>query len=244
MFAGRKMTSYQNHPGVAVIVPAYNEAGRIGEVISVLCMVNNLDEIIIVDDGSTDDTASEAQQAAHNDSRLHVYRHPVKLGKGQALFKGSYAARAPILVYLDADLINLNPGHVETLMEPVLTDHADMTIGVFRRGYWRADAAHWITPWLSGQRCLKAKLMTHVSQEAARGYGVETAMTIAARKNKWRCTKVPLIGVTHPLGEVSRGDYHGWGTKAMMFYQIGRAWYLTRERGNAVQRLLRQERAE
>ena len=99
------MTSYQNHPDVAAIVPAYNEEGRIGAVISVLCKVINLDEIIIVDDGSTDDTASEALQAAHNDARLHVYQHPVKLGKGQALIKGSHAARAPILVYLDADLI-------------------------------------------------------------------------------------------------------------------------------------------
>ena len=238
------MTLYQNHPDVAAIVPAYNEEGRIGTVISVLCEVKNLDEIIVVDDGSTDDTASEALQAAHNDARLHIYQHPVRLGKGQALFKGSHAARAPILVYLDADLINLNPGHVDTLMEPVLIDQADMTIGVFRRGYWRADAAHWITPWLSRQRCLKAELMTHVSQEAAQGYGVETAITIAARKNKWRCMKVPLIGVTHPLGEVSRGGYHGWGSKVVMFYQVGRAWCLTRERGNVVQRLFRQERAE
>ncbi|MFC2054047.1 glycosyltransferase family 2 protein [Chloroflexota bacterium] len=238
------MTSYQNHPDVAAIVPAYNEEGRIGAVISILCKVKILDEIIIVDDGSSDDTASEALQAAHHDERLHVIQHPVKLGKGQALFKGSHAANATILVYLDADLINLTPGHVETLMDPVLTDQADMTIGVFRRGYWRADAAHWITPWLSGQRCLKAKFMKHVSQEAAQGYGVETAITIAARKNKWRCMKVPLIGVTHPLGEVSRGGYHGWGTKAVMFYQIGRAWSISRDRGNTVKRLLRQVRAE
>jgi hypothetical protein len=54
---------------------------------------------------------------------------------------------------------------------------------------------------------------------------------MTARKYDWQCEKVPLVGVTHPLGENQRGGYHGWKMKMLMFYQVGRAWYISRGRG-------------
>lgn len=223
---------------VALIIPAYNEAGRIGAVVEAVCQVKLIEDIILVDDGSTDGTGREAEKIANGDLRFHVLRHPKNVGKGQSIFHGWQISKSQIITFLDADLINLHPEHIEALIMPVLKDEADMAVGIFKGGYWRADMAHWLTPWLSGQRCLRSNLMHSVSLEAAKGYGVETAITIAARQNKWRCKRIPLVGVTHPLGEIPRGGYHGWKTKMVMFYQIGRAWFLTRERGKAMKWLI------
>jgi polyisoprenyl-phosphate glycosyltransferase len=212
-------------PRVTAVVPAYNEAGRIGAVVKVLCKVKRLSEIVVVDDGSQDDTASEAFDAAAGDYRLVVLQPQKNLGKGGAVFIGWQHTRSPFLVMLDADLIHLKPEHVDALMDPVLTNQADMSLGLFKHGYWRSDISHSLTPWLSGQRCRRTSLLSQVTRGAAEGYGLETALTVAAQQGKWRVRKVPLEGVLHPLGELQRGGYHGWGMKARMYAQIVQAWW-------------------
>jgi glycosyltransferase involved in cell wall biosynthesis len=211
-------------PAVFAIVPAYNEATRIGKVISVLCQVRSLSEIIVVDDGSTDDTGEEALAAAAGDPRVKILRHPTNLGKGEAMFTGLSASRAPFLLMIDADLVNLKPHHIEDLMEPVLSGKADMTLGLFHHGYWRTDIAHFLTPWLTGQRCLRSTLLRNLSRQAAAGYGFETALTLAARHGSWRCQRVTLVGVTHLLGDIPRGSWRGPLTKLKMYGHILRAW--------------------
>jgi glycosyltransferase involved in cell wall biosynthesis len=230
------------HPRVAAIIPAYNEAGRVGKVVQVVCQVQRLDEIIVVDDGSRDASADDARQAASGDERLRIITHATNLGKGQALLSGWRATQATYVVLLDADLINLRPDHIIALMEPVLTGRVDMTMGLFHKGYWRADAAHWMTPWLTGQRCLRAALVEQLSPQAAAGYGFETSLTLAAHRGAWRIQRVPLYGVTHPMGELPRGGWHGPQQKFQMWAHILRAWYLTENWNNLLPRLLRRAR--
>ena len=224
---------------LAAIVPAFNEAGRVSNVVDILCRVEQIDEMIIVDDGSTDGTAQDAKDAARGDPRLKVHRTPENFGKGHAIYQGWNSTNSACLLILDADLINLKPDHLINLFSPVLHGQADMTIGLFEGGYWRADLAHKITPWLTGQRCIRSKLLREISWDASNGYGFETAVTMAARKFDWQCEKVPMVGVTHPLGEIQRGGYHGWKTKMIMFYQVGRAWYISRDRGKAMEWFVR-----
>lgn len=229
-------------PRIAAIVPAYNEAGRISKVLKVLSRVEYVSEIIVVDDGSTDGTGAEARQAAQNDGRVRVLCHPKNFGKGQALFTGWDATRAPFLLLLDADLINLKPEHITDLAEPVLSGEVDMTLGLFERGYWRTDLAHRITPWLSGQRCIRAELLQDLSERAAEGYGFETALSIEAHQQGWRCRNIPLTGVSHPPGEIPRSGWHGPWTKVKMFAQILRAWFLCLRWQEQMPRLLRRMR--
>ena len=73
---------------VSAVLPAFNEAGRISAVIDVLCQVGILNEIVVVDDNSTDGTAGEAVKAARGDSRLKIHRNAENLGKGQAIYNG------------------------------------------------------------------------------------------------------------------------------------------------------------
>ena len=215
----------RSYPNLAAILPAFNEAGRVGNVIRVLCQVDLLDEIIVVDDGSVDGTGPEALDAAAGDVRFSLLRHASNQGKGQAIVSGWQATRAANLLFLDADLINLEIGHITALVEPVLDGWADMTVGLFRQGYWRTDLAHRLTPWLSGQRCLRAGLLSSLSMVAAAGYGFETALSLAARKHGWRSEDVYLWGVSHLPGDVANG-WRGPLNKARMYSHILRAWLI------------------
>ena len=214
-----------DYPDISAIIPVYNEAGKIGRVLDVLRQVDRLREIIVVDDGSTDLSVEEIQFAAQSDPRLQLIANPVNQGKGQAIFLGWQATESRCLLLLDGDLFGLKPQHILDLINPVLEGHADMAVGQFKKGRWASDIAHWFTPWMSGQRSLRADLRRQVSSKAAAGYGFETALTMAARQYEWRCARVFLIGVWHLPGESRRGFWKGLKNRARMYRQISSAWY-------------------
>jgi glycosyltransferase involved in cell wall biosynthesis len=213
------------YPEISAIIPVYNEAGRIGRVLEVLRQVDRLHEIIVVDDGSTDLSTEEIQLAAQSDPRIRLLANPVNQGKGQAIFLGWQATESRCLLLLDGDLFGLNPQHIQDLINPVLDSHADMAIGQFKKGKWSSDIPQWFTPWLSGQRSLRADLLRQVSSRAAAGYGFETALTVAAKQYEWSCVRVFLPGVWHLPGEVRRGFWKGFKIRAKMYRQISSAWY-------------------
>jgi hypothetical protein len=213
---------------ITALIPARNEAGRIGGVLDVLRQVSSLSEIIVIDDGSSDATADEVRQTAASDARLIVMTHPVNRGKGQAIYTGWQAAHGSFLLLLDADLVMLKPAHVDDLLRPVVSGQADMTIGLFVGGRKNTDLSHRLTPWLSGQRGLRAEMLAAVPWQAAAGYGFETALTIAAQEQNWRVQHVTMRGVWHPPSEHHRGWLRGFLNRMSMYAQIGRAWLVTR----------------
>jgi polyisoprenyl-phosphate glycosyltransferase len=228
-------TSFQPHkPLIAAIIPTYNEELNVSGVLEVLRATNILDEIILVDDGSSDKTVEILRQAAKVDRRIQVIQHEKNKGKGQAIFTGWAATAAPIILLLDADLKNLTPEHIQALLTPVIDHRADMTLGLFRGGHFSTDLSHWLTPFLTGQRGLRAELLKYVSREAAAGYGFEVALSMAVSQRNYRKRIVFLKGVWHPSSEIriERGGY--WNGKLWhfrMYGQIIRAWFIaTRQR--------------
>jgi glycosyltransferase involved in cell wall biosynthesis len=211
---------------IAVLIPAYNEAGRIGKVLSALKNIDALSEIIVIDDGSQDSTAGEVRRASQVDGRIRLLQNSTNLGKGQSLYAGLNFARADLILMLDADLIGLQPLHVTDLIQPLITGSADMTVGVFRGGHWFTDLAHRVTPWLSGQRCLRRRLFMLLPQKVAAGYGFETAITVTARRYHLPVQKIALHGVTHPPNEVHRGFWKGMMNRIYMYTQILVALFL------------------
>jgi hypothetical protein len=212
----------------AAIIPVFNEEKNVESVLEVLGRCDLLDELILVDDGSTDQTVEVLQRAALRDQRIRVIRHPGNKGKGQAVFTGWAATTAPYLVLMDADLKNLKPDHIQVLLDPILQHRTDMTLGLFSGGRLSTDLSHWLTPFLTGQRGLRSEILKYISREAACGYGFEVALTIGAQQQGYRKKTVKLNGVWHPSSELrtERGFWKGALWKLRMYGQIIRAWYI------------------
>ena len=119
---------------LSIIIPAYNEGRTITEqldqVLAVRLLAGVQREMVIVDDGSKDDTAARAQafQAAHPSERIRVFVQPVNRGKGAAIHKGIELAEGDHLIVQDADL-ELDPGQINDLLGPVLAGEADVVYG-------------------------------------------------------------------------------------------------------------------
>ena len=92
---------------VSAVLPAWNEAENLAAVVKglapALAQVAGRFEIIIVDDGSSDNTAAVVEQLAAADERVRLVRHPQNLGYGAALSTGFSAAKFPWIFFTDAD---------------------------------------------------------------------------------------------------------------------------------------------
>ncbi|MCS7222560.1 MAG: glycosyltransferase [Anaerolineae bacterium] len=206
---------------VGVVIPAFNEALHLPRVLDVVSGVDWLTQIVVVDDGSTDDTLAVAQRYALQDRRISVIHLPHNRGKADAMLAGVQALRADVVIFLDADLIGLQPHHLRQLYEAFTAGHCDMTVAIFRRGRLHTDFAHWLTPWLSGQRCLRRSAAEQAlrSLQGSR-YGVETGLTLYARRHGWRYRYVAWEGLTHVVQEQKHGTLLGLCGHARMYIQI------------------------
>jgi glycosyltransferase involved in cell wall biosynthesis len=123
-----------NHPALAVIVPAFNEARRLTD--NLLTLLSYLQtfrpnaELIVVDDGSTDGTAEVAEKlfARRPDVAARVLRFPQNHGKGHAVRAGLLAAETPIALFSDADL-STPITELPKLVEPIEAGDYDLTLG-------------------------------------------------------------------------------------------------------------------
>ena len=205
---------------VAAVIPAYNEATRLPRVLQVLTQCDSLHEIIVVNDGSLDNTAEVAQQFA----RVRVLNLPVNRGKGGAMFAGATATDADVIVFFDADLIGLRTEHVAQLLEPVLKGEVAMAIGVFRGGRLSTDLAQILVPYVSGQRALLRNLFLEVPGIESTRSGVEIALTLHFLRQRYPVAQVVLTGITHTMKEEKLGWVRGALARAKMYAEIGRAF--------------------
>ncbi|HEV2364458.1 MAG TPA: glycosyltransferase family 2 protein [Caulobacteraceae bacterium] len=92
-------------PDVAIVLPAHNEAGAAAALVAEIAraFAGERFEIVFVDDASTDDTLAELRRAAETTRELRILRHARRCGQSRAVRTGVLAARAPLIVTLDAD---------------------------------------------------------------------------------------------------------------------------------------------
>ncbi|HUA11338.1 MAG TPA: glycosyltransferase family 2 protein [Solirubrobacteraceae bacterium] len=112
---------------VSFLIPAYNEASTIGEVLDRIVALGLDYEIVLVDDGSTDATAEIAERHPGSDGRVQVLRKP-NGGKGSALRHGIPHCGGEVVVIQDADM-EYDPRDVPSLIEPIKLDAADVVYG-------------------------------------------------------------------------------------------------------------------
>jgi len=185
---------------LSCIIPAYNEAARIGAVLDVAVGHPLIHEVIVVDDGSTDDTARVAARAG-----VRLVQMPQNGGKARALAAGTALAAGDWLMFLDSDLIGLTRDDLTRLIEPVLTEKAHTAISLRRNApvLWR-----WIgLDYISGERVMpKAMLAAHLPQlDHLPRFGVEVFLNALWISTARRLAVVRWDGVVSP----SKSSKHG-----------------------------------
>lgn len=224
----------QREPWITVVIPAWNEAERIGSTLQHLRQLHRsqgsiFHEIIVVDDGSSDDSWRIAERFADR-----VIRHARRRGKGAAMETGWREAKGDVLVFLDADL-GESAVHADALVQPVQDGEADMTIaklppartkggfGLVRRlavGGIRHLGGGGFFPEapLSGQRAVKREVLESVGG-LARGFGIEVGLTIDALRRGYRVLEVEVPFRHRETGR----DWSGFVHRGRQFWWVGMA---------------------
>ena len=124
-------------PCLSVVMPVFNEAATVADVIKTVLAQRPVQQLVIVDDASTDGTWEKLQPLAQNEPRIKLVRHEVNQGKGAALRTGFAHATAPIVIIQDADL-EYDPAEYHRLLAPILSGKADVVFGSRFLGVRRA----------------------------------------------------------------------------------------------------------
>lgn len=197
---------------VTCLIPAWNEAARISAVLACVTRHPLIDQVLVVDDGSTDGTGAIATAAG-----AEVITQSPNAGKSAAVARGLASARGDLVLMLDADLIGITPEDVTALLMPVLSGRAEVSISL--RGnaplLWRAIGLDFI----SGERVMpRALLVPHLDQMTRlRRFGLEVFMNNLWLKKTRRLAVVRLNGVSSPAKATKQGVLRGaWADVAMM----------------------------
>jgi glycosyltransferase involved in cell wall biosynthesis len=117
---------------LSVLMPAYEEGAgiydNIGETLAFLQESSCDFEIIVIDDGSSDNTYEEASRFAASNPSVKLIRNETNLGKGEALREGFKRSKGDIIVFIDADL-DLHPSQLQVFFDYLNREHADVVIG-------------------------------------------------------------------------------------------------------------------
>jgi glycosyltransferase involved in cell wall biosynthesis len=202
---------------IEAIVPAYNEAPTIGRVVAALRSSHRVCRVLVVDDGSKDETVTFAQAAGAD-----VLRMPQNAGKGKAMLHGlERGTCSPFVGFFDADLLNLSPAHVDYLVSSCEEHDLDMCCGL--RDYGFANPLQLLGPVITGERVFRRDLLEMISPSCWQGYAIETAMNDVARRAERKVGCVLLEGLQIRNKTAKAGWFSGMAGHVRMAREIKRA---------------------
>lgn len=212
-------------PRVAAVVPAKDEGDRVAATVTALLALDEVALVIVVDDGSSDETVGHAAAAG-----AIVVRHPVNRGKAAALETGVARlaeeetrtdAEPHVLLFADADLAE-SAAHLAPLMSPVLQGSADLAVAniprsasslgsgrVVRlaRAQIEAMTGRTIEQPLNGMRVMTRETFAAATPLAS-GWGVEAAMLVDVLRAGRRVVEVPVELTHRRTGSDLKGRIH------------------------------------
>jgi len=206
-----------NDLGVSAIIAAYNEELTIAGVVDALLRSPDIDEIIVVSDGSTDSTVEIARSRG---VRTVALRH--NRGKGHAMRIGVEHARHDVLFFVDGDMTNLTDGHISSLVHPVVDGRCDMNVGVRHRGPI-ADFFHLrfhFGPVLSGIRVMRREVFETVPLCYMERFKIELALNYFCSRGGYRQWNTVIRKLGHVIKEQKRGLTSGLGSRWTMSREV------------------------
>jgi len=162
---------------VSAIVPCYNEEARIKNVLNPLSKSEMIKEIIIIDDGSHDNT----QEVVREFKKVKYFKNEKNYGKAYSMNKGVGKAKSSFIFFCDADLNGLTPKIIRSIVSPVTSKKYDMFIGVrnnLMQKSWKLVALN------SGERALTKKTWNEIPSFYKHRFRIEYGMNNLIKKNK------------------------------------------------------------
>jgi glycosyltransferase involved in cell wall biosynthesis len=163
---------------ISCIIPAYNEEKNIGRVLEVVTKYNKFDEIIIVNDGSKDNTTQIVTNFKKRNKKIILLENKINLGKTAGVKKGILFSKSNLIVLLDADLIDLQINNIDDLIEPVISGDVSQTI--LDRAGDRIPIWGWTNcaRFFGGERCFWKSDFLDVQIPESGGYLLEIIMNL------------------------------------------------------------------
>lgn len=201
---------------VSAIIPAYNEEATVADTVAAAKACSLVSEVIVVDDGSRDGTASAARAAG-----AKVLLLPENVGKAAAMEEGVRAARGEFLLFIDADLLGLAAGHMESLIKPVAAGKFGMYIGVCgRKQLWLTRILRFL-PLLSGTRAMTREVWQSVPPEYKERFQIEIALNYFCKYRAHRRLGSRLLPkVRNTVKEKKYGFWGGFWHRLKMMADI------------------------
>ncbi|HZK44530.1 MAG TPA: glycosyltransferase family 2 protein [Syntrophomonadaceae bacterium] len=201
---------------ITIVIPAFNEGTRIVKTLQAVQEIAGINKIIVVNDGSTDNTAEIVKEL-----NIDIINLKTNVGKGGAMNASLSYIDTDIVVFLDADL-GSSANEAIKIIKPVAEGEADLCIAAFppaqRKGGFglvkgtaakaikRAGAMEVNAP-LSGQRAMTKEVLMAVTP-FSQAYGVELSMTITALRKGFRVIEVPTNMQHNETGRNLSGFIH------------------------------------
>jgi glycosyltransferase involved in cell wall biosynthesis len=213
-------------PCLTAVMPVYNEAVTVAEVASVVLAQRPVEELVIVDDCSTDSTWQQLELLAANEPRVKLFRHEVNQGKGAALRTGIAHASSRVVVIQDADL-EYDPTEYCLLLTPILSGKADVVFGSRFLGsagahrvlyFWHSVGNNFLTlcsnmatdlnltDMETGYKAFRREVIQAIRIEENR-FGFEPEITAKIAKAKARIYEV---GISYNGRTYAEGKKIGW----------------------------------
>ena len=197
---------------VSIVIPAYNEEATVAQVVSVARKLDYVDEVIVVDDGSSDRTVEEAEGAGAT-----VISHVTNEGKGSAIKTGFKNSHGDIVAFIDADISNFTSGKIDKIIRPILEGKTDITKTKFARESGRVTELtakpllsfffpelNYEQP-LSGQFAGKRSALNKIKFE--KDYGVDVGIVLDADVHGISILEVDIGDISHdmsPLADLNK----------------------------------------
>ena len=193
---------------LSVVMPCFNEQATIVDCTTKVLKSAHVGELIIVDDGSTDDTRTLLETLS--DPRVKVLLQTVNQGKGAALARGFKAATLPYVIVQDADL-EYDPPDYTKVLQPLLDGKADVVFGSRFIGseahrvlyFWHSVANRLLTiasnmftnlnltDMETCYKCFKREVIQSINLQEKR-FGIEPELTSKVAKGRWRIYEVGI----------------------------------------------------
>ena len=198
---------------VSCIICTYNEETRISRVLKVVSDHPLINEVIVVDDCSTDNTVKDVLRF----KGVKLIRHKKNLGKSLSMRDGCNKTKNDLIIFLDVDLVGLTQNNITHLIKPVIDGLVDMTISMRKNTFFLYKIlGH---DFISGERVIKKDAALKILKDVP-GYGAEVKINQYILDNNLKFLVVRWSNVTHTTKQKKEGIIKGWFHDLIMFKQI------------------------